>query len=505
MTQIRLNHFSLTLTESLIQDLTISFDRGWTGISGPNGCGKTTLARYICAALSGTDSPALPGERSGEISGPASISYMGQIPEYSAEELFGLYGMADNRDRRLMALLEIEEDWPYRFEELSWGEKRRLQLACALLIRPEVLILDEPENHLDLHGRELIIRTLREIEGIGIIIGHSRDIMNALCGSTLFLFQRRWHYYPHPLGRALEIYEGEEAALREEKGRLHREIGRQTRSLHDYRGHAEKASRALSKKGLSRHDSDSRSMIDLARISGADKASSRKVSVQKGRIEASRRKLEEISTDGIRKTGLTIREDNVRKQVLFCLEPGRHEGYPGFTLSLPELKIGREDRILLTGENGSGKTALLRLLHGRLADRVPTVMIPQEFNAEERSALLRDLNGRNDRGEVLAYFSRLGGDPGQLMDEKACSPGELKKLALAAAFLEGTALIILDEPANHLDIFSVRILEEALSAFQGALLMVSHEREFCREIITSFWKMDGGRLSTDPDRNSPKK
>lgn len=499
MTQVRLNHFSLTLTESLIRDLTISFDRGWTGISGPNGCGKTTLARRICAALSGNTSPPLPGECSGEITGPPSVSYMGQIPEHSDGELYELYSNADNRDRQLMALLEIGEDWPYRCDELSWGEKRRLQLACALLTRPEVLILDEPENHLDLHGRDLIVRALREFDGIGIIIGHSRDIMNALCGSTLFLFQRRWHFYPHPLGRALEIYEGEEAALRDEKSRLSREIGRQTRSLRDYKGHAEKASKALSKKGLSRHDSDAKSMIDLARISGADKASSRKVSVQKNRIEASRRKLEEISTDGIRKTGLTIREESVRKQVLFSLKSGDYEPYPGFVLSLPELKIGNRERILLSGRNGSGKTALLSLLHEGLGSGTPTARIPQEFSPEERAALLRDLNERDDRGELMAYFSRLGGDPGQLMDEKACSPGELKKLALAAAFLEGTALIILDEPANHLDIFCVRILEEALSSYQGALLMVSHEREFCREIITGSWVIDRGRLLIDPD------
>ena len=502
MTQLLINNYSLTLTGSLISNLTVSFDRGWTGISGPNGCGKTTMARYIHAALGGSPGMDLPGESSGEIIGPGSVSYMGQLPEYSADEFAGCYDIADNRDRRLMSLLEIEEDWPYRYDELSWGERRRFQLALTLLSRPEVLILDEPENHLDGHGRELIIRALKEFEGIGIIIGHSRDIMNALCSSTLFLFQGRWHYYRQPLGKALEIYEREEASLREEQERLNRAIHRQTRNLHAYRGHAEKASKALSKKGLSRHDSDSRLKIDAARLSGADKVSSRKVSVQKNRIESSRKKLEEIRADGIRKTGLTIREDKIGKKTLLSLKSGIYETYPGFFLSLPELRIGRNERILLRGKNGSGKTALLKLLSGRLNPGIPAVMIPQEYNPEERIALLSELESRDDRGEVMAYFSRLGGDPKQFMEEKACSPGEYKKLALAMAFLGGSALIIMDEPANHLDIFSIRILEEALSSYHGAMLMVSHEQAFCSNLITRYWRMNGGSLSIEAAEKS---
>ncbi len=496
MTQVRLDSFSLTLSDSLITDLSVSFGRGWTGISGPNGCGKTTMARYISTILEGGASEALPGEISGEISGPSSVSYMGQLPYFSGEEDYGVFDSADNRDRRLLALLEIEEDWPYRADTLSWGERRRLQLARTLLSRPEVLILDEPENHLDRHGRQLIIRALKEFEGIGIIIGHSRDVMNALCSSTLFLFQGRWHSYPHPLGEALEIYEREEAALRERKRVINLNIRRQTRTLHDYRGHADKASHALSKKGLSRHDSDGKSRIDAARLSGADKVSSRKVSVQRTRIEASRRERDKVTSDGIRKTGLTIREEAVRKNTLFSLKSGTYPSYPDFTLTLPELTIKKETRILLGGANGSGKTALLKLISAGLDASIPAVLIPQEFSPEERESLLK--SSGEDSGELLAYFSRLGGDPGQLVQERKGSPGELKKLALAAAFLKGAALIILDEPANHLDIFSVRILEEALAEFHGALLMVSHEGEFCRKIISSRWEMEGGRLRILP-------
>ncbi|MBF9017858.1 MULTISPECIES: ATP-binding cassette domain-containing protein [unclassified Oceanispirochaeta] len=498
MTQINLNNLNVFYSQTLIENLTLTFPGGWTGISGPNGCGKTSLIHCLIADLRGSAETSMPHQLqwNGTITGPSSLCYLPQLPEPDMEALNDFFYSGDNDHGRISSLLELKEEWLYRPDEISQGQKRRLQLALALAENPEILILDEPENHLDQAGRELVINTLRQYEGIGIIIGHSRNIMNSLCTSTLLIYQKRWHFYQHGLTESLSLYKAEEKSIRKQREMLKFDINRQTKQLNNYVRQSAKAERALSKKGLGRHDHDKKSAIDLARLSGADKASSSKVSLQKKVISSSTAVLGDLQQDRRWKMGLTILGIKSRRDRLIHIPSGNYPLYENFSLDLPELSILADDFIVLRGANGTGKTGILNLIHQRIDPAVPLGWIPQELTGEEKEALLNKYQqlDQREKADVMAYFSRMGSDPIQWIQQQKGSPGEYRKLLMAMIFLCETELLILDEPANHLDIFTIEVIEEALKTYRGAVIMVSHEKEFCSSMINRVWSVNSGRL-----------
>jgi len=493
---ITLSNVNITYTDTLISDLSISINPGWTGISGPNGCGKTSLARYIKTSLTRQRSDGDEGNFSGQIIGPESVCYLSQLPRPGMEELMDFFYSGSNANLALASQMELKEEWIYRLNEISFGERRRLQIALALSQQPEVLILDEPENHLDSFSKNLTIRSLKTFTGIGIIIGHSRDIMNSLCQSTLLINQGRWHWYHVPLTEALTLYRESEAAIGRKRQQLQKQISRQKQTLQAYSNNAVKADNALSKKGISPKDRDKKGAIDLARLSGADKTASRKVALQKSVLSTSINNLDNLRNDKSIKLGLTVSGGKSHQKKLLALKGGVYEIFPGFRLTLPELTVNPDDCIVITGKNGSGKSSLLKFISVRLNNSLQWKGIPQELNEAEMTGLWHTFNTLNsrERGDVLAYFSRMASNPSQLIREMKASPGEAKKLYLAITFLTYSELLLLDEPANHLDIFSIDVLEESLGNYPGALLIVSHEKEFCRSRINKRWHIENGEV-----------
>jgi ATPase subunit of ABC transporter with duplicated ATPase domains len=497
MTQINLNKLTVFYSQALLENLTITFTRGWTGVSGPNGCGKTSLIHCIIAALRENPDNSMPTDLqwSGSIKGPSSLCYIPQLPEPDQDALYDFFYSGDNDCGRISSLLKLKEEWLYTPDEISQGQKRRLQLALALVKNPEILILDEPENHLDQKGRELVISALKSYESIGIIIGHSRNIMNSLCTSTLLIYQKRCHFYQHGLSESLALYRAGEKKIRKQRDQIKSDINRQTRQLNNFIQHSAKADKALSKRGIGRHDHDKKSAIDLARLSGADKASSGKVSLQKKIISSNNSELGNLQQDRIWKMGLTILGMKSRRDRLLHIPSGRFSLYEGFSLDLPELTILADDFIVLKGANGTGKSGILNLIHHHIDPAVPLGWIPQELTRNEKDALLKKYQqlDHREKADVLAYFSRMGSDPTQWQQNG--SPGEYRKLLLAMTFLCETELLILDEPVNHLDIFTIEVIEEALKIYRGAVLMVSHENEFCCSSINRIWNIENSRLN----------
>ncbi|MCI0670066.1 MAG: ATP-binding cassette domain-containing protein, partial [Myxococcaceae bacterium] len=156
-----------------------------------------------------------------------------------------------------------------------------------------------------------------------------------------------------------------------------------------------------------------------------------------------------------------------------------------------------EDRIRITGPNGAGKTTLVRAL---LAEaHIPperVLFLPQDLTADEAARTLEEVRGLPpaERGRVLSLVAALGVDPDRLLASARPSPGEARKLHMALGLGRHAWALVLDEPTNHLDLPSIERLEEALVAYPGALVVVTHDAHFANRCTSTRWHLEGGQV-----------
>lgn len=193
--------------EPLFEHLSATFAAGWAAVLGDNGIGKTTLAKLACGMLSpdsGTVSP-----------NPCKMA-VAYCPQRTDETPTNLDDFAADWTGETIAIrdaLNIGDDWAYRYETLSGGEAKRLQIACALAGDPDVLVLDEPTNHVDGRTRQAITQAMRRFDGIGIVISHDVELIDATCSRCVMLERRHArgrnitaaNTYPRPRSRCATI------------------------------------------------------------------------------------------------------------------------------------------------------------------------------------------------------------------------------------------------------------------------------------------------------------
>jgi len=475
-----------TTSENIVSALSIHFGRGWTGIVGPNGAGKTTIARLATGIL-------LPTR--GNISGLNSLS-SAVYCEQGVEDLPGhahdFLNSADNRSGELRSLLGIQYDWPERWSSLSHGERKRFQTGISLWLEPEILALDEPTNHLDSFAGDLILGALKIYKGTGILISHDRELLDSLCSSTLFV--RPGSIVMRPGG----VTAGLEQEKIEEKGRAHEhelavsEFMRVKRSLQSLKQKESNKRGSLSKKNIDRHDHDAKGKIDLARLTGKDKIGARKVKLLENRTDllkenAESKYFKRRRVDGFTYTGEKFRGDRIALIPSMRISMGESR-----CLEIPELNILPADRIGITGNNGAGKSTLLRHIRSML--KLPEekfICINQEVTGEEwlsANAEIKKLSGI-DKGELLSVVHRLGSEPERILETPMPSPGEIRKLILGLGLLKIPSLIMMDEPTNHMDMPSIQCLEDALSEFDGAVIIISHDWRFINRLTDIEWHL----------------
>jgi ATPase subunit of ABC transporter with duplicated ATPase domains len=464
----------------VLQNLSFEIGPSWTGITGENGAGKTTLLLLAAGLLS----PA-----AGSVRRPEDPFYCPQRTDRIPESWEDLFFSGDNDAGRLLDSLGIEADWPYRWETLSHGERKRFQLAAALWRNPALLAMDEPTNHLDAEAAALVREALGAYRGIGLLVSHDRALLDRLCANCLFLREGTAALRPGGVSQGLIEEEREKAEQRglrkkllEEEDRLTAEALRRRRIVEGSRGR-------LSKRRLDPKDMDGRGKINLARLSGKDAAGANFYKRMKDRARDAGEALENAAKPRERKQGITLGGQRAGSDRLLSIKDGTIPLGEGRTLFFPELFITPEDRIALTGPNGSGKSTLIR----RLLPRVdaPLLYLPQEIAPDESRAALDGVLREEEkfRGEIFSRFSRLGSDPRSLFRSALPSPGEIRKLMIARGIFYKPALIIMDEPTNHLDLPSIGLLEAALAEFEGALLLVSHDETFLSALTRQRWTL----------------
>lgn len=256
--------------------VSVTFPQGWTGIIGDNGCGKSTLARVATGLI-------VPDE--GLVAPKLFAAYCPQDTSIVPAELSDLATDWGSEALQIRDALGIEDAWLWDYERLSGGQKKRVQIACALWQRPDVLVLDEPTNDLDAQTRESVQRSLQAFKGIGLLISHDRALLDALVDQCAVFEGRHVVMRPGGYSKVAEQMRGERATrvrqhenARREERRLKAEVQRRNEEV-------VRSSSRLSARRLDKHDSDRRERLGRARVSSKDSVAGRAAGAMASRSE----------------------------------------------------------------------------------------------------------------------------------------------------------------------------------------------------------------------------
>lgn len=491
MALVRLFDVSFSYSDSvpLLSDLNLQFGAGWTAIVGANGAGKTTLLKLIARVL-------MP-ERGLVTYQPADllVRVCAQTSEVLTPEIEQFGGATDGNSRRIRQELNLASATLARWVSLSPGERRRWQIGAALVAHPDVLILDEPADHLDAQARDLMTHALHGFRGVGLIVSHDRELLDDLAQRVVRVFEGEARLYRgnYSIGRA--TWETEELEqqkshdrLREDQQKIRHRIAEKRRALGDA---IARKSRENRKRGLFDHQ-----VAAPARTSGS------RIARDIGTLRrAGDRIADALSRFEFRKPPgrpVAIDFEPSRNPRLFAFKAAELRAGDRVLLDDVHLSLDRDSRVWLCGPNGSGKTTLIRALLGNA--RVPAervLYLPQELDLEQSAALLATVRslGRESRDRVLMMAAALGAELDQLLESRIPSPGEARKLALADGLSRRVWALVLDEPTNHLDLPAIERLELALKNYPGALLLVTHDENLARKTASVQWRLEGRRIA----------
>ena len=497
--QLNLSNIEYTYpsaVEPTLRRVTATLSEGWTGFVGDNGSGKTTLARIVCGLLQpdvGVVSPSL------------FSTYCAQSTEEPPGNLEDFAVAYDRAAIKLRNELSIGDDWPWRYDTLSCGQQKRLQVACALWSAPDVLVVDEPTNHVDASTRRALFVALSKFKGVGVLISHDRELLDALCSQCLFITNGTATMRPGGYSQASSQVALERSSVihardiaQKEKAQIEQEVQRR-------REEASRVQARRSGKGIAKNDSDARAKKRHYIISGQDGKAGKLSARIQSRLEKAEDNVANSKVEKRYDAHVWLDTEPSRRKVLFRMEPG-HISVGESLLSFPALFIGNTDHIGLVGDNGSGKTTLIKKIITSISTdmsssdaafantgRVDTkiLYIPQEPDIAQKENTLKKIRELPSvyRGQVLSIVAQLNSDPDCILEGDAVSPGEMRKLMLALGILESPELLVMDEPTNYLDLGSTEALERLLSVYPGALLLVSHDASLVSSATSITWRI----------------
>jgi ATPase subunit of ABC transporter with duplicated ATPase domains len=520
--------------DAILERVSLAVTRGSRiGVVGPNGRGKTTLLRALAGLelLDGgfvSRSPVtlrvgyLPQERdldpretlrsylarrTGIADAEAALERLeGRLQDDSAVadahaealEAFIALGGADldSRARAVLGEVSLRVPLDRPVGQLSGGEQGRAALASILLARFDAYLLDEPTNDLDFAGLELLERFLLRVEGGVVLVSHDRALLDRTVNQIVELESgtQRVHHY----SGGWSEYEAARAHARSEHersfARWSEERGRFTRLHRDRR--------------------------EQARV-GGKQASRRGTHALMSKTRAAARRVERLDRDRVEKPWqpwelqLDLAPAGRSGDLVVALEEAVLER-GAFSLGPIDFQVGWGERISIAGPNGSGKTTLLDGLLGRLPLTAGSRRVgPSVVFGELGQARALFASGEPLLTSFCAVAGMPAGDARTLLAKfdlyaehvlrpaASLSPGERTRAELAVQAARGAGCLVLDEPTNHLDLPAVEELERALGAFEGTLLLVTHDRRFLEQVgVSRVFELSPGGPGRDPTRGS---
>ncbi|RTE50810.1 ATP-binding cassette domain-containing protein [Actinobaculum sp. 352] len=362
----------------ILAGITVSFPQGWTGIIGDNGCGKTTLARIACREL----------EADVGVVVPDLLAYYCAQDATELPKLLEDFAYAyDARTLRIRRELEIEDDWAWRYETLSGGQRKMTQIACALWNAPDVLVLDEPTNHVDASARAAIGRVFGSFGGIGILISHDRELLDALCSQCLLMGSGGAVLRPGGYSDATAQAELEALTLLRQRDTARREQKRIAREAQRRREEASRTASRRSGRNIATRDNDARFRLRQTIVSGKDGVAGRLSARMEARLERANTEVEGIRLEKHYDAEVWVDSRPSRRPVVLELPQQDLALGESKILRTPPLHIGHREHIALVGDNGSGKTTLVKALLGPRTDG-SVVRSPSENSVPEHGRFL---------------------------------------------------------------------------------------------------------------------
>ncbi len=499
------------------------------GIVGVNGAGKTTLFRIILGEQQ-LDSGKidLPNHRLGylpqEITTPPAHDAMtvweyvaagrpvddlqeqlnleyeklAKYPDSQAilerindlQDSIDSYDMA-NFDYELLRILEkmqLADLMDHKMSDLSGGQKSKVAFARVLFENASLLLLDEPTNHLDVETRNFVANFLRNYQGTVLVISHDVDFLNQVTNKTLFI---------NKTTHKMKVYRGNYNDFRrqyaEEKAAEDARITEQEREI----------------KRLSEF---------VARARAAKRSNTALIGMGHQREKVLAKKLEELGTREQEYARVAMNITPAKASGKTPLEVQNLSfGYPNEALLHERLSFSltRGEKFLIVGENGAGKSTLLKLIVGELQPQSGSVILSQNTTIayyaqeleilDERRTILENINSYDfsdtELRSMLSNF--LFYDDDVYKKVEVLSPGEKARVALCKILLQRANLVILDEPTNHFDPETQKIIGENLKDYTGTIIMVSHNPAFVEQVgITRMLIVPSRQTSDSSKQNS---